>query len=132
MTSRSRARVAGGIVALAFACALAVPLPAAADDDGDREVRGTCSRGSEMRLRVREDDGSLRVELRIDTGRRGARWSVILLHERRIAFRGVLRTTRSSGSLRLRRSVRDLYGRDTILVRASGPRRETCRISATV
>ena len=131
MTSRSRARVAGGIVALAFACALAVPLPAAADDD-DREVRGTCSRGSETRLRVREDDGSLRVELRIDTGRRGARWSVIVLHERRIAFRGVLRTTRSSGSLRLRRSVRDLYGRDTIVVRASGPRRETCRISATL
>lgn len=130
MTSRSRARVAGGILALAFACALAVPLPAAADDD--REVRGICSHGSETRLRVREDDGSLRIELRIDTGRRGARWSVIVLHERRIAFRGVLRTTRSSGSLRLRRSVRDLYGRDTIVVRASGPRRETCRIRATV
>lgn len=131
-----RARLAPVLVAVVLAAgasALAAPAQAAsADDDREARVRGACSRTSEVRLRVRADDGTLRVELRIDTGRRGARWSVVLLHERRIAFRGVVRTTRSSGSLRLRRTVRDLFGRDTLVVRASGPGRETCRVSATL
>ena len=128
------ARVPLVIAAAACAAALAAPVQAAPADDDDREARvtGACSRTSEIRLRVRADDRTLRVELRIDTRRRGAPWSVVLLHERRIAFRGVVRTTRSSGSARLRRTVRDLFGRDTLVVRASGPGRETCRVRATL
>lgn len=119
--------------ALAVAvAALACPLGAsAAPTDDDVRVRGTCSGRSTSSLRLRADDGRIRVELRIDTRRHNARWSVILLHERRTAYRGTLRTG-SSGSLRLRRTVRDLYGRDALVVRASGPRRETCRVSATI
>lgn len=116
------------MVAVVLATALAAP--AAADDTREVRVRTECSRGSEAELRVRADDGELRVELRIDS-RRGARWSVILLHERRIAFRGSVRATRSSG-LRVRRTLRNLYGRDRVVVRATGSRSETCRISATL
>jgi hypothetical protein len=113
--------------------ALILPLSAAADDDPRDEVRrgGTCSRSSDVELRLRGDDGRIRVELEIETGRRGARWRVIVLHERRTAFRGEIRT-RNDGSLELRRSVPDWFGTDTVVVRASGPRAETCRVTATL
>jgi hypothetical protein len=112
--------------------ALALPATAAADD-GDREVRkaGTCTGRSEASIRLRADDGRIRVEFEIDGSRAGA-WSVILVHDRRIAYRGRVQPRSSSRSVRLRRLVADWYGRDTITVRASGPRSETCRVSATV
>jgi len=117
----------------ALLAALVVPLAAAADDDPRDEVRrvGVCSRASDVELRLRADDGRIRVELEIETARRGARWSVIVLHERRTAFRGAIRT-RSDGSLELRRSVPDWFGTDTVVVRATGPRAETCRVAATL
>jgi hypothetical protein len=105
---------------------------AAGADDGD-EVRrkGRCTHSSEIELRLRADDGAIRVDARIDAGRRG-RWNVIVLHERRIAFRGVLRPTGSSDDVRLRRSVADWFGRDAVTVRATGPRSETCAVSAAI
>ena len=115
---------------LAAVLAAALAAPAAAQDSREVRVRTECSTGSETELRLRADDGELRVELRIESPG-GSRWSVILLHERRIAFRGSVRATRSS-RLRVRRTLRDLYGRDRVVVRASGPRSETCRISATI
>lgn len=117
---------------LAAICAtLALPLAAGADD-GPEDVRrtGTCSRSSEVQLRLRSDDElAIRVELEIETGRRGSRWAVILLHERRIAFRGSLRTD-GHGSVELRRAVPDWFGVDSFVVRATGPRSESCRVSA--
>ena len=78
-------------------------------------------------LRARTDDGSIRVELRIDPVRPGP-WRVIFLHERRIVYRGTLRPSSGNGNVRLRRTVRDLYGPDSLVVRSSGPRAESCRI----
>jgi hypothetical protein len=121
------------LAAVLLAAALLLPLAAAADDDPREEVRrpGTCTRSSDVELRLRAEDGRIRVDLEIETGRSGASWSIIVLHERRTAFRGAART-RSNGSLELRRSIPDWYGRDTVVVRASGPRAETCRASATL
>lgn len=121
------------ILALAaLSSALAVPLSAGADDGPD-EIRrtGTCSRSSEIRLRLRSEDEAIRVELELENGRRGSKWAVILLHERRTTFRGNLRMD-GDGSIELRRSVPDWFGVDSFVVRASGPRGETCRVSAEV
>lgn len=117
----------------ALLAVLVLPLSAVADDEPRDEVRraGTCSRSSDVELRLRADDGRIRVELEIETSRRGTRWSVIVLHERRTTFRGEIRT-RSDGSLELRRSVPDWFGTDTVVVRASGPRAETCRVAAAL
>jgi hypothetical protein len=131
--SRTRPGRAALVVLAAVVAALALPVLAAADDEPSDDVRGTgsCTRSSEIELELRARDGAIRVELKIETGRRGSRWGVILLHERRTVFRGVVRT-RSNGSLELRRSVPDWFGTDTVVVRASGPRAETCRVSAAL
>jgi hypothetical protein len=125
-----RTRQTLAVAAVALAATLVLPFRAAADDGGDREVRATrsCSRGSETMLRARTDDGSIRIELRIDPSRAGS-WRVIFLHERRIAYRGTLRPSSSSGNVRLRRTVPDLYGRDSLVFRSTGPRGESCRVA---
>jgi len=111
----------------------AAAAPASADrgpgggDDGraEVEVRGTCG----SRLRLRADDGWIRADFELRSSS-GSRWAVVVLHERRIVYRGTYRT-RSSGSLELRRTVADWYGSDTIEVRATGAGR-TCRAAATI
>ena len=119
------------LLAAFVACAaLLLPAVASADDDGEVRKAGTCTVSSSMTIRLRPDDDGIRVELEIRTRRAGTAWNVILLHERRIAFRGILRSR--GDTVRLRRSVADLFGRDSIVVRASGPRRESCRVSAAV
>ena len=127
------------LIALVVGMALVLPAPAAARDDGARqddrrEVRkdGSCSGSSEWSLRLRADDGAIRVEFEIEMRRSRATWRVILLHERRTAFSGTVQARGSANRVRLRRVLPDWYGLDTITVRASGPRSESCRVSATV
>ena len=96
-------------------------------------VEQTCPGGSTIRLRVRSrDDDELRVEVDVRTRRRGAAWSVVVIHERRLAARVRTRTSTRSGSFSLRRTIPDWPGRDTVTVRALGPRGEVCRASATI
>ena len=99
--------------------------------DGDREARVStrCAGGATSQLRVRARDGSIRVEFELT--RRPAResWRIVIVHERRIAWRGTVRTG-DSGSLRVRRSLDDYEGVDRVTVRASGPRARTCDTSA--
>lgn len=124
----------GTIVLGAVAMCVALWLPAVATaDDGD-EVRkaGTCTGSSEIDIRLKDDGGKVRLELEIESRRAGAAWSVILLRERRIAFRGVVRAREGSRTARLRRTFDDWFGRDAFVVRASGPRAETCRVSAAI
>ena len=73
---------------------LAGAAPAAArdgeDDDGRREARvaGTCAKGASSKLRLRSRDGTISVEFEVKRSRRGERWRVVLVHERRVAWRG--------------------------------------------
>jgi hypothetical protein len=122
------------LTGVAICAALSLPAHAAADDDR-REVRkaGTCTASSRVNIRLRAEDGEIRVEVEIETRRATAAWKVILLHDRRIVYRGSVYAGSGGGrSLRLRRTLADWFGLDTIVVRASGPRLETCRVSATV
>ena len=121
------------LLAAVAACA-ALSLPSVASPDDGRDVRkaGTCTAGSRMSVRLRADGERIRVELEIEGRQRGANWNVILLRERRIAFRGVIRAREGSREVRLRRTLDDWFGRDSIVIRASGPLAETCRVSAAV
>jgi hypothetical protein len=113
-------------------CAVAATPVAMASDGDEIRVTGRCSGTSKAELRVREEEDALRIELRVDTSRARATWSVILLHERRTAYRGKIRTSASSRSLRLRRTLADWYGPDTVVARATGPGGEVCRAAATI
>jgi hypothetical protein len=127
------------LVGAALAAALLAAAPAARADGGDGkdgrvELRrdAACSASSRAKLRLRAEDGRIRVELEVDTPRAGTSWAVVLLHERRLVFRGRLRTSAPSGSLELRRVVDDWFGPDAVVARATGPAGETCRVAATV
>jgi hypothetical protein len=121
------------LVALIAALSLA---PAARADDDDRtdvRVERSCAGQSAVRLRVRaEDDDRLRVDLDVRTRRRGSRWAISVVHERRLAWRATRRTGSSSGSLSVRFVLPDWPGHDTVVARAVGPRGEVCRAAVTV
>jgi hypothetical protein len=110
--------------------ALAVGAPTIAlahgGDDKDVRVSGTCGKGATSELRLKAKDGAIRVEFEVDSNRAGQRWRVVLVHERRVAWRGQARTRSGSGSFRIRRSVPDFDGADQVTARASGPRGNTC------
>ena len=114
---------------------LAAPVSARADDGDEADVRveRTCTARSTVRLRVRtRDDDELRVDYTVRTARRGAVWSIVVVHERRIAQRGRARTGSSSGDISRRLALPDWPGRDTVTVRALGPGGEVGRASVTV
>lgn len=122
------------ILAIAVAgLALLLPTVAAADD-GEREVRraGTCTASSRVTIRVEADDGKIEVELEIRTRARTRAWTIVLVHERRVAFQGLVRPRSDRRAIRLRRTVPDWFGRDTIVARATGPGVESCRVAVTV
>jgi hypothetical protein len=125
-------RMALGIGLAAWILVAGTPVATAgarvsADDDRSR-VETRCSRGSEAELRLRARGSRIGVELDIDVERPGGSWRVIVLHERRIAFRGTFQPV--SGSIRLRRTVPNWFGTDTVSVRATAARGETCRATA--
>ena len=119
------------LVAVAACAALSLPSVATADD-GEVRKTGSCTASSKLSVRLRADGKTIRVELEIEARQRGAAWNVILLRERRIAFRGVIRAREGSREVRLRRTLEDWFGRDSIVIRATGPRAETCRVSVAV
>lgn len=115
---------------------LAAPVAARADGGNGRtdvRVERSCSDRSTLRLRVRaREERELRVELDVRTPRRGAVWSTVLIHERRLVWRTRTRTGSSSGSFSRRLVLPDWPGRDTVTVRAIGPGGEVCRAVVVV
>ena len=119
--------------AAAVACLAGQAAPARADD-GRTEIRNrvTCSQGTRAAMRLRAEKGFIRIELELEHRRRAGSWRVVVLHERRIAARATLAGVLAAGDLELRRTVRDWFGTDRIVIRASGPRGEHCARAATV
>jgi hypothetical protein len=121
---------------LAFALLVTASPVLAKEADGDRSearVAGTCSKGATTsKLRLRSREGTIRVDFEVKGRRAPEAWRVVLVHERRVEWRGTVRTHGSSGSFRIRRSLDDLDGPDQVRARASGPRGMTCEASATL
>jgi hypothetical protein len=94
-------------------------------------VTGSCGRGAQSWLKLKEDDAGIEVEFEVHHARPGALWRLAIVHERRIDYRGRHRT-RSTGALDLNETIADLRGADTVSVRAWGPRGVTCTASAVL
>lgn len=121
------------LVALAATPAVSSARGGGGDDGGRDEVRvsGSCSRGATAELRLRSRGGAIRVSVEIDHTRPGRSWRVVLVQDRRVAWRGTART-RPSGSLQVERTVRDLPGAERISARAAGPGGVTCFATASL
>jgi hypothetical protein len=128
----------------AVAIALAVPAAGAAGDDEEEDesaTRVSCAGGSAvLRLSGEEDDdddddddgGRIDVELRVDVRRPVLVWRIVLVHERRLVYRGTRRWSRPRHSLRLARWVPDWAGRQTVTARLTTGAGRTCRLEATI
>ena len=93
---------------------------------------GACDRGVSIRLRLRSRDGELRADVEIDHARRGSSWRVVLVQDRRVAWRGRVRIGSGSDSVEIERRLRDLPGADSVSARAWGPGGVTCSVAATL
>ena len=118
--------------ACALALASADPAEARGGDDRvEASVRGVCGRASSSRLRLRAEDGEIRVDTDVRTSRLGV-WRLTVLHERRVATRVRVRATRGSRGFHHRILLPDYEGADAVSVRATAPGGEICTAVATV
>lgn len=104
------ATVASGIVTLA---------PAASAKGLEVRSAGTCSAGATWKLKAKQDDRNIEVELEVDSNRVGQRWSVGLTDNTVRVFSGVAVTTAPSGSFTVHRIIPNRAGSDTIRAVAS-------------
>jgi hypothetical protein len=126
---RPPALLLGLVVAFSIFAARSRPAEA---KDGRGEIRavGTCGRGATSELRLRSEDGGIKVRFEVDHARAGVQWRIVLVHERRIAWKGA-RTTRL-GSFELTRTLPDLQGADVVTATAWGPQGLVCRATAAL
>lgn len=121
------------LAAALVASAVAAPASARGGKDEDEvRVRGVCSVGVTVELRLKAEDDGIELRLEVDQNRRGAAWRIAVVQERRVVWKGRARTAGSSGSFRVRRLLRDLPGYDTVSARAWGPGGLRCRATATL
>jgi hypothetical protein len=116
-----------GLVALAL---LVVAPIAGAKDRGEVRVAGVCGGGGKADFRLRSRDDAIELRFEVENVRAGGVWRVVVVHERRVAWKGSVRA--SGGSYEVRRTLPDLAGADAVSVRALGPRGVVCRAAATL
>jgi hypothetical protein len=115
-------------------CLVLAALPVAAQaKGGDPEVRTSarCGNGTTADLRLRVRDGGIQARFEVQHGRSGA-WNVVLVHERRIGWKGSLRSSGSSRSFEIERTLPDFPGSDSVTARATGPKGALCQLTAVV
>ena len=93
---------------------------------------GVCSKGVAAELRLKSEDRGIELRFKLRQTQASSAWRVALVHERRVVWKGTLRTTRQSRSFELRRTLQDLPGDDTVTASAWGPRGLGCRATATL
>jgi hypothetical protein len=121
------------LTVLAICTTLAAdPIAALAKSGGpDVRVSARCGNGVTAQLRLRPRDGVIRARFEVDHSRAGT-WRVVLVHERRIAWKGAPRVTSSRDSFEIERALPDFPGSDAVTARATGPRGAVCQATAVV
>ncbi|HWL91207.1 MAG TPA: hypothetical protein VNP90_07560 [Actinomycetota bacterium] len=121
---RFRAMVATAVLGTLLIGGAAMPALA---KDGDVIRRGACSRNSDWKLKLSEEDGRIEVEYEVDQNRVGDVWRVRIRHDGDLVFAGRRTTRGSSGSFEVRILQRNRAGDDVFRGRAVNLRTgETC------
>jgi hypothetical protein len=106
--------------------------PATARVVDDVRAAGVCSKGVAAELRLKSEERGIELRFKLRQTQLSSAWRVALVHERRVVWKGTLRTRRQSRSFELRRTLQDLPGDDTVTASAWGPRGLGCRATATL
>jgi len=125
------ARMLRATVAPLVALALAAGSAEARIVDDVRAV-GACSKGVAAELRLKSEDRGIELRFKLRQTQGSTAWRVALVQERRVVWKGTLRTRRQSRAFELRRTLQDLRGDDTVTASAWGPRGLGCRATATL
>jgi hypothetical protein len=98
----------------------------------DVRAAGACSKGVAAELRLKSEERGIELRFKLRQTQAISTWRVALVQERRVVWKGTLRTRRQSRSFELRRTLQDLPGDDTVTASAWGPRGLGCRATATL
>jgi hypothetical protein len=107
-----------GFTTIAAVILLVAAMPAAAA--GGKEVvrSGSCSGGSDWKLKLKLDDGRIETEFEVDQNVNGQDWRVTLKRNGSRFFRGIRTTHAPSGSFEVNRRPNNGPGPDRIKGRA--------------
>ena len=108
--------------------------PAVAGDDDDNRVErnGSCSAGTEWKIKAKADDGRIEVEAEIDSNKVGQSWSWKFKDNRTVFATGTSTTTAPSGSFEVERKPANKAGTDNFVFRAVHPKSgEVCRATVS-
>ena len=112
------AGVVGALAALSPAAALA--------KDGDVRSKGTCSKSSSAKLKLKADGSRIETEFEVDQNRNGQRWTVTLRRNGTLAATTKATTKAPSGSFTVSRRLTNGSGADVVTAKAVSPSGETC------
>lgn len=111
----TRTLVAGAVAALALTPLALVPAQAA---DGDVIRTGSCTSGTDWKVKAKARDGRIEFEGEIDSNRNGQTWRWRILHDGSLSARGTAVTRAPSGSFSVERRMVNLAGTDRLVFRA--------------
>jgi hypothetical protein len=128
-TSRRTRALTGALLPGVLAALLATASPAIADDDDNEIIReGSCSGGTDWKVKAKDDDGRIEFEGEIDSNKVGQTWKWKIKHNGTVSARGTATTTGPSGSFDVERKLTNLAGTDQLVFKAKNPASgETCR-----
>jgi hypothetical protein len=116
---RASTTALGLAVVTAASTTLVAPAPSATAKGGDAVIaRGSCSERGDWKLKAKQDDGRIEVELEVDTNRAGQTFRVRMWDNGDRFFAGRRTTKAPSGSFSLERRTANRAGPDTVRARA--------------
>ena len=123
----------GALVAFAAFALLLTFASVASARAGDVVAVGTCTGASTTKIKLGSRDGRIEAEFEVDQNRNGVVWQVSLIQNGATVFSGTAKTKAPSGSFKVRRTLGDSAGPDTIRGTATNlATGETCTAVATV
>ena len=97
-----------------------------------RSRNGSCSAGTEWKIKAKADDGRIEVEAEIDSNKVGQSWSWKFKDNGSVFATGTSTTKAPSGSFEVERKPANKAGTDSFVFRAVYPKSgEVCRATVS-
>lgn len=118
----NRKSLAVGMLIPFAAATVVATAPAASAKSVATQTSGRCSAGATWKMKVKPDNGRLKLELEVDANRNGQRWAVRITDNRARIYSATRVTVAPSGSFTVRRLTTNRAGIDHFVAVARNPR----------